>query len=51
MAYITNITWHVDHARIDWQELGTLFALARLEGREGEKLRRAFLNSPVVCYA
>ena len=40
-----------DHCGMNWQELEALFALTNLGGRKGDKLRRAFLNSPVVCYA
>lgn len=36
---------------IDWQDLGSLFRLAKLGGREGGKVRRAFENSTAVCFA
>ncbi len=36
---------------IDWGELIQLFKAANLGGREGEKIRRAFENSTVVCFA
>lgn len=36
---------------IDWRELIQLFKAANLGGREGEKIRRAFENSTVVCFA
>jgi ribosomal protein S18 acetylase RimI-like enzyme len=39
-----------DTANVDWGELGRLFAAAGLN-REQHKLRRAFLNSTVVCFA
>ena len=38
------------HCRnVDWQELEALFRRAALEGREGDKLRRAFEQSTVCC--
>jgi ribosomal protein S18 acetylase RimI-like enzyme len=36
---------------IDWEELVRLFKLANLGGREGDKVKRAFENSTVVCFA
>lgn len=36
---------------IDWAELIHLFKAANLAGREGDKLRRSFENSTVVCFA
>lgn len=36
---------------VDWEELERLFKMAGLSGREGDKLRRAFENSTVVCFA
>lgn len=38
-------------AGIDWQELIALFRLAKLGGREGDKVRRAFENSTAACFA
>lgn len=38
------------HDGVDWRALAELFVLADLAGREGDKLRRAFLNSTAVCY-
>lgn len=40
-----------DTSSINWQDLLSLFKLARLGGREGDKVRRAFENSTVVCFA
>lgn len=40
-----------DIVGVDWQELISLFKLAGLGGREGDKVRRAFENSTVVCFA
>ena len=36
---------------VNWPELERLFAVAGLHGRIGDKLRRAFENSQVTCYA
>ena len=36
---------------IDWGELERLFVAADLGGRRGDKIRRAFENSQVVCFA
>lgn len=36
---------------VDWNELERLFKMSALSGREGHKLRRAFENSTVVCFA
>lgn len=36
---------------VDWTAVEELFALTDLGGRKGDKLRRAFLASPVVCFA
>jgi|SRR5579859_6261785 len=36
---------------IDWNELIQLFKAANLGGREGDKVRRSFENSSVVCFA
>jgi ribosomal protein S18 acetylase RimI-like enzyme len=39
------------HTRdIDWTTLELLYKAAALGGREGDKLRRAFENSQVVCF-
>jgi GNAT superfamily N-acetyltransferase len=35
---------------IDWPVLESLFNAADLGGREGDKIRRAFENSQVVCF-
>jgi len=39
-----------DTRDIDWPVLESLFKAADLGGREGDKLRRAFENSQVVCF-
>jgi aralkylamine N-acetyltransferase len=40
-----------DSRGIDWQELVRLFQLANMGGRGGDKVRRGFENSTVVCFA
>jgi ribosomal protein S18 acetylase RimI-like enzyme len=45
-----DLTFKFYHDGIDWAELERLFQAADLGGRAGDKLRRAFENSPVVCY-
>ena len=39
-----------DTRDVDWNALKLLFKAAGLGGREGEKIRRAFEKSPVVCF-
>jgi aralkylamine N-acetyltransferase len=45
------ITCQFDTIGVDWAELERLFKAADLGGRSGDKLRRAFENSQVVCFA
>jgi GNAT superfamily N-acetyltransferase len=45
------IRFQCDSQGVDWQELVRLFKLASLGGREGDKVKRAFENSTVVCFA
>ena len=40
-----------DGSGIDWSELVALFKLTHLGGREGDKIKRAFEKSDVVCFA
>lgn len=40
-----------DTQEVNWLELEWLFKLANLGGRDGDKIRRAFENSTVVCFA
>ena len=40
-----------DCAGIDWPVLVELFRLAGLAGREGDKVRRSFERSDIVCFA
>ena len=45
------IRFQHDSQGVDWQDLACLFKLANLGGREGDKIKRAFENSTVVCFA
>ena len=45
------ITLQLDVHGIDWPALIELFRLTHLAGRQGEKIRRAFEKSSVVCFA
>ena len=45
------IRFQHDSQGVDWQDLVLLFKLANLGGREGDKIKRAFENSTVVCFA
>lgn len=45
------IRFQRDSHGIEWPELLRLFKIAGLAGREGDKVRRAFDNSTVVCLA
>ena len=45
------IRFQHDNQGVDWQDLVCLFKLANLGGREGDKIKRAFENSTVVCFA
>lgn len=51
MSNSPKVRFQRDTVGIDWQELISLFRLARLGGREGGKVRRAFENSTTVCFA
>ena len=46
-----SIRFQHDSQGVDWQDLVRLFKLANLGGREGDKIKRAFENSTVVCFA
>jgi aralkylamine N-acetyltransferase len=51
MHYAETVTLKRDTAGIAWPTLIDLFKLANLAGREGEKIRRAFEKSDIVCFA
>jgi len=46
-----SVTYRLTLGNVSARELEELFAAAGLGGRVGDKLRRAFLNSPLVCLA
>lgn len=46
-----DLTLQFDCSGIAWAELEALFKAAGLGGRAGDKLRRAFENSQLVCFA
>jgi aralkylamine N-acetyltransferase len=45
------LRFQYDSLGVDWQDLVQLFKAASLGGRAGDKVRRAFENSAVVCFA
>ena len=45
------VRFQLDIAGVDSQELTSLFKAAKLGGREGDKVQRAFQNSTAVCFA
>lgn len=51
MSEPPRVRFECDTSSVDWQALLSLFKLAKLGGREGDKVRRAFENSTVVCFA
>ena len=51
MSYPQTVRFQHGTQGIDWEELVRLFKSADLAGREGDKIRRAFENSTVVCFA
>ena len=51
MRYPETVRFQRNIDGVDWRELVRLFKIANLGGREGDKLRRAFENSTVVCLA
>ena len=50
MTSPAHLRFQHDTRDIDWPVLESLFKAADLGGREGDKIRRAFENSPVVCF-
>ena len=51
MHYASEVTLQRDSDGIDWSALVAVFKLAGLGGREGDKVRRAFEKSTIVCFA
>jgi aralkylamine N-acetyltransferase len=45
------VLFQFDSQGVDWRHLLQLFKVAHLGGREGDKVRRAFEKSSVVCFA
>lgn len=45
------VRFQLDIAGVDSRELTSLFKAAKLGGREGDKVQRAFQNSTAVCFA
>ncbi|HTV95436.1 MAG TPA: GNAT family N-acetyltransferase [Steroidobacteraceae bacterium] len=48
---MSELQFQFDTQGIDWLALEALFKAANLHGREGDKIRRAFQASGVVCFA
>jgi hypothetical protein len=51
MTYPETVRFQGNSLGVDWLELVDLFKVADLGGREGDKVKRAFENSTVVCFA
>ncbi|HJS92143.1 MAG TPA: GNAT family N-acetyltransferase [Steroidobacteraceae bacterium] len=51
MHYAETVTLQRDTAAVAWPALVELFNLTNLSGREGEKVRRAFEKSDLLCFA
>ncbi len=45
------LRYQYDSAGVDWAEVEALFRLTDLGGRAGDKIRRSFENSGLVCFA
>lgn len=51
MSHADTVTIQRQSDGVDWSALVELFKLTHLGGREGDKVRRAFEKSDVVCFA
>lgn len=51
MTQASTVTLKRETDGIDWPALVDLFKLTNLGGREGDKIRRAYEKSDVVCFA
>jgi aralkylamine N-acetyltransferase len=51
MNYPDTVHFQFDTQGVDWQLLLRLFKAANMGGREGDKVRRAFEKSDMVCFA
>lgn len=51
MSHADTVTMQCRSDGVEWPALVELFKLTNLGGREGDKVRRAFEKSDVVCFA
>jgi aralkylamine N-acetyltransferase len=51
MISLSEVRFQFQSEGVDWQELIALFKRTNLGGREGDKVRRAFERSSLVCFA
>jgi ribosomal protein S18 acetylase RimI-like enzyme len=51
MNFPDTVHFQFDSRGVDWQHLLQLFKATNMGGREGDKIRRAFEKSDVVCFA
>jgi aralkylamine N-acetyltransferase len=51
MSHANAVTLQRNSDGIDWSALVDLFMLTNLGGREGDKIKRAFEKSDLVCFA
>ena len=51
MISLSEVRFQFHGDGVDWQELAALFKRTNLGGREGDKVRRAFERSSLVCFA
>jgi hypothetical protein len=51
MISLSEVRFQFHGEGVDWQELVALFKRTNLGGREGDKVRRAFERSSLVCFA
>jgi aralkylamine N-acetyltransferase len=51
MVSLSEVRFQFHSEGVDWQELLALFKRTNLVGREGDKVRRAFERSSLVCFA
>jgi hypothetical protein len=51
MISLSEVRFQFHGEGVDWQELAALFKRTDLDGREGDKVRRAFERSSLVCFA
>ena len=51
MISLSEVRFQFHSEGVDWQELVALFKRTALGGREGDKVRRAFERSSLVCFA